>query len=162
MNISVIINYIFGERTMLNQNDTLNNNFDNIKDIVFRSCTKNGMAKTVARVSAAAMFLGSLIIMPPVNRVTAAEGTECSAESVSHSTSASVKTTLIVKNQGSATIKAYWLNYSGNRKLYKEIQTGKSFSVTTYVTHPWVITDASDNCFMVYYPTEEARTLQIQ
>lgn len=140
----------------------LDNNFKDIKGTSFGSYTKNGLANTLARVSAAAILFGGLITLPFINRATAAEGTQCSAESVSRSTSASVKTTLIVKNQGSETIKAYWLDYSGHRKLYKEIKSGKSFSVATYVTHPWVIADAFDNCFMVYYPDSEARTLQIE
>jgi hypothetical protein len=49
----------------------------------------------------------------------------------------------------------YWLDYDGKRIPYGAIGKGEVFSTQTYVTHPWLITDAKDNCKAIYMPTSK-------
>ena len=123
---------------------------------------ENGLANTLARVSAAAILFGGLITLPFINRATASEATTCPAESVSRSISGKVVTKVVFRNKSSKTVKTYWLDYSGKRKFYKQLDPGKGYTQSTYVTHPWVITDASDNCLGVYYPDGQIRTVEIK
>ena len=38
----------------------------------------------------------------------------------------------------------YWINYKGNEKHYKDLKPGKSYTVETYASHPWIIYDDDD------------------
>ena len=162
MSISVKISYTFGEKTMVNQNDTLNNNFENIKGTGFGLSMKNGLGKIVVQVSAATILVGSLITPPSVFPAKASEANICPSESVSRSISGKVSTKMVFKNNSSNAVKTYWLNYSGERVFYKKLNPNQSYTQQTYVTHPWVITDDSDNCLGVYYPDGQTQTVEIQ
>ncbi len=86
---------------------------------------------------------------------------KCEAESVSISRTGKVTTEITFINQRSVPVKTYWLDYSGKRKFYAQIQPGDKVVQQTYVTHPWVITDASNNCLGVYYPDGQPRIIEI-
>lgn len=43
----------------------------------------------------------------------------------------------------------YWLNYQGKRVLYKHLHGGASWTVNTYVTHPWVVATANWEAYMI-------------
>ena len=68
---------------MLNQNNTLNNNFENIKGTGSGLSMKNGLGKTVVQVSAATILVDSLIAPPSIFPTKASEANICSSESVS-------------------------------------------------------------------------------
>lgn len=65
--------------------------------------------------------------------------------------SGKVATKVVFRNKSPKTVKTYWLDYSGKRKFYAQLKPGKNYVQSTYVTHPWIVTDASDNCLGVYY-----------
>ena len=66
------------------------------------------------------------------------------------STAGDDATSIHFENASAQTINLYWLNYSGERVLYNVLSPGDSRDRPTYVTHPWVITDAEGNCLAVY------------
>jgi von Hippel-Lindau disease tumor supressor len=90
-----------------------------------------------------------------------ARSQKCNGESVSISRNSRVSTEITFINQRSVPVKTYWLDYSGKRKFYAQIQPGDKVVQQTYVTHPWVITDASNNCLGVYYPDGQPRIIEI-
>ncbi|MUG95159.1 hypothetical protein F7734_23490 [Scytonema sp. UIC 10036] len=94
-------------------------------------------------------------------RVTHAQSKKCNAEGVSISRTGKIATEVTFINQRSQTVKVYWLDYSGKRKFYSSIQPGDRVSQSTYVTHPWVVTDTQDNCLGVYYPDGQPRIVEI-
>jgi hypothetical protein len=52
------------------------------------------------------------------------------------------------------TVKVYWIDYEGNRKLYRELSLGESTDINTFVTHPWQFNEkATGDLLMVYYPS---------
>lgn len=61
---------------------------------------------------------------------------------------------IVVNNKTDATIKLYWLDFNGKRVEYSRggIKAGASHNQSTYVTHPWVITNANEECLGIYVP----------
>jgi von Hippel-Lindau disease tumor supressor len=78
-------------------------------------------------------------------------------KSVSHD----VEATLKFVNKSGKTVKVYWLDYEGDRKLYQTLQDGESYDQPTYLTHPWVITDENDDAWYVYFPDAQPRSVEI-
>src|SRR5271167_4674130 len=58
-----------------------------------------------------------------------------------------VETKIAFTNKSGKTIKVYWLNYEGKRELYQTLKDGEYYEQQTFVTHPWLITDADDNAW---------------
>jgi hypothetical protein len=77
------------------------------------------------------------------------------------SVNGNVGTSLAFINRGCQTIKVYWLDYEGNRVLYKTLKSQEGYSVNTYLTHPWLITNESDKAWYVYYADAQPRTIEI-
>jgi hypothetical protein len=62
-----------------------------------------------------------------------------------------IETNITFINKSGQPIKVYWLDYEGKRKLYANMKAEDSYVQQTYVTHPWLITDADDNAWDVYF-----------
>ncbi|MEL7048400.1 MAG: lysozyme inhibitor LprI family protein [Pseudomonadota bacterium] len=45
-----------------------------------------------------------------------------------------------------------WLNFEGRPIEYANLNAGQSFTVNTYLTHPWMFTDGPGNCIELYVP----------
>ena len=57
-------------------------------------------------------------------------------------------------NAGAAPRKVYWLDSSGERRLYATVDPRSSYVQATFAGHPWVVTDAQDVCTAVYLALE--------
>lgn len=87
-----------------------------------------------------------------VASVSGLKGSLCSEESSLRSGSGSA-TKINFTNQASGPVNIYWLNQQGQRVAYKKgLAAGASYTQSTYVTHPWVITNAQDQCLGIYTP----------
>jgi uncharacterized protein DUF4440 len=62
-------------------------------------------------------------------------------------------------NETSKPVVVYWLNYEGKRDPSEDqretIQPGQSGIRITYITHPFLVTDAAGKCLGIYLPTPE-------
>lgn len=78
----------------------------------------------------------------------------CKAESKLRSLNGDQSTTIRLINRGSHTYKVYWLDYQGHRKHYRDLAPGERYDQQTYVTHPWVITEAGpeQRCRGIFQP----------
>jgi hypothetical protein len=85
----------------------------------------------------------------------AAASINCKEEGTLRSLEGNVQTSIVFTNKENRPIHVYWLDYDGKRILYETLGTGQVFSIQTYVTHPWLITDAKDNCKAIYMPTSK-------
>jgi hypothetical protein len=56
----------------------------------------------------------------------------------------------------------YWLDFSGARQLYGVMQPGQRASMQTYVSHPWVVADASDTCLGTFMITRDTKRVEIR
>jgi von Hippel-Lindau disease tumor supressor len=73
----------------------------------------------------------------------------------------SVQTSMKFVNRSTNVIKIYWLNYKGKRILYGTLKPSEELQLTTYLTHPWLITDSDDNAKSIYFPDGQPRTVEI-
>ncbi|MFO0994860.1 MAG: hypothetical protein U1E67_23350 [Hyphomicrobiales bacterium] len=48
----------------------------------------------------------------------------------------------------------FWLDYKGQMVNYANLNPGESYTVDTFVSHPWVFTDGPGNCIEMYYPAK--------
>ena len=46
-------------------------------------------------------------------------------------------------NRTGKSLQIYHVNADGRREAYRTLRAGQSLKVETYVTHPWVVTDAA-------------------
>lgn len=68
----------------------------------------------------------------------------CAGESASPATRHS--TAIRFVNQGSGPVSVYWIDFQGNRTLYKGLAPGEAYLQQTYLDHVWAIVDAQGNC----------------
>ncbi|WP_088241325.1 hypothetical protein [Calothrix rhizosoleniae] len=125
------------------------------------------MKQIIIRVSSTFILCSSFITIGLIQSQIYKDGVAlaasvCPAESESRSISGKVATNVTFANKSSKKVKVYWLDYSGKRTFYKTLKSGTSYKQQTYVTHPWVVTDTSENCLGVYYPDGQARTVEIK
>jgi hypothetical protein len=66
------------------------------------------------------------------------------------------KTTLKMTNLTDESVKLFWLDYSGVRQPYGEIEPGASFSQQTYVTHPFLLADKHGKGLAIFVAVHEA------
>ena len=65
------------------------------------------------------------------------------------------------ENRSGQTVRVYWLDYDGERKLYQTLRNGECYDQPTYLTHPWLIACENGDVWEVYLPTEQPRTIVI-
>ena len=96
------------------------------------------------------------------NKKTIAEGSSKEIlEKGTYSIHANVPTSIRFENKSGKIVKIYWLDYSGNRKLYKVLEKDQVHNQQTYVTHPWLITGDDDRAIQIYFPDSQSRTVVI-
>jgi hypothetical protein len=77
---------------------------------------------------------------------------QCATERTLRSVENKQTTTVTFSNQSGSSVRLYWLDYGGQRKLYATLSQGQTRVQSTYMTHPWVIADLTDKCIAVYMP----------
>jgi len=84
---------------------------------------------------------------------------DCGQESSLKSLNAVVATYIRFTNSTAQPIVVHWLNYEGKRdSSIDQIETlgpGQSGVRHTYLTHPFIVTDANGKCLGIYQPTRE-------
>ncbi|MFN0123822.1 MAG: Ig-like domain-containing protein [Blastocatellia bacterium] len=80
---------------------------------------------------------------------------DCSRQSSLRSTEAVIQTEIEFVNESAETRRVFWLDYNGQLNLYGTLNPGESYVQGTFVTHPWVVTDASSQCRGIYLPIGE-------
>ncbi len=76
----------------------------------------------------------------------------CASERSLKSQNSNTPATLVFTNKDTGIndyVAIYWLNYQGKRVLYKHLRGGASWTVNTYVTHPWVIATSNWEAYMI-------------
>lgn len=47
-----------------------------------------------------------------------------------------------------------WIDFKGQPVSYANLNPGQSYSINTYVTHPWMFTDGPGNCVELFVPSK--------
>ncbi len=76
----------------------------------------------------------------------------CALEPAFRSIDGTTPVTVQFTNNLAATINVYWLDYNGQRVIYATLPPGGSYVQSTFLTHPWLITDQSSQCRGIYLP----------
>jgi len=91
---------------------------------------------------------------------------DCSQESSLRSLNAEVSTVIRFTNTTSQSVVIHWLNYQGERdptdNQIHTLKAGESTFVGTFLTHPFLITDASGKCLGIYQPIREPSSAVIR
>lgn len=92
---------------------------------------------------------------------TAGMALKCDREHSLNSTAYGNPTSVEFVNNSSQFIKIYWIDYAGRRVFYKSLSSGQSYIQQTFVTHPWIFTNANNQCMGIYLPPAQATTVTI-
>jgi hypothetical protein len=65
-------------------------------------------------------------------------------------------------NNSHTPLKVYWLNFEGARVLYHTLKPGEVVEQSTFLTHPWLITDEDDNAWQLYFPDAQSRKIEFK
>jgi uncharacterized protein YkwD len=70
------------------------------------------------------------------------------------SVAATTPTSIEFVNQTAGVISVFWINYGGEAVGYQRVQPGQSYVQPSYVTFPWLVTDAYGLSLGIYMATE--------
>jgi hypothetical protein len=80
----------------------------------------------------------------------------CRQETTSRSLNSDTATSFTIGNQTSDQLSVYWLDFQGKRVKYFDLPAGQTHLQGTFVTHPWVVADATGNCQRLFTVTTPA------
>jgi len=86
----------------------------------------------------------------------------CSLEKTAKSITAKTPTTISFRNSTESVVHIFWLDPNGERKLYASLYAGEKHTQRTFLTHPWLVTDADQRCLAVHMPQAVDRTHEIR
>ncbi|MFQ5929825.1 MAG: hypothetical protein ACE5MK_08995 [Acidobacteriota bacterium] len=79
---------------------------------------------------------------------------KCDQEAHIHSINSNTRTEIAFINKLDSRVNVYWIDFAGARKLYSKLAPNGRVDLITFLTHPWVITDATDRCLGLVLPQE--------
>jgi hypothetical protein len=85
----------------------------------------------------------------------------CSIEPTLRSIEGTVPTSIQFNNQTKGDVNVYGIDNDGQRVLQSTVASGQSYVQSTFLTNPWVTTDAINTCVGIWLPTESAGTATI-
>jgi hypothetical protein len=85
------------------------------------------------------------------------EAVPCTEERTLRSLGTATPTSITFVNKSGEAKRVYWLNHSGERVLYFTLPVGQSMRQPTFISHPWVVTNTSDQCQGIYMPAANNR-----
>ncbi len=86
----------------------------------------------------------------------------CRDERNLRSVQGNVHTSMKFLNNSNQEVRTYWLDYSGRRVFYKAIPAHGQYTQPTFQTHPWVVTDARDNCINIFVSNQPSAIAEIR
>lgn len=100
--------------------------------------------------------------IPTRNTVFTAQHHQAEVDGAAYSVSGKFKTNIRFLNRSGEIRKIFWLDYEGNRRLFKELLPGQEHRLNTYLTHPWLITDKNDMALDIYFPDTKERVIELK
>jgi VHL beta domain len=81
----------------------------------------------------------------------------CSAEDSLRSLDSQISTNIRFINQKAFRVKVYWIDFTGKRQHYFDLEPNQTYDQQTFVSHPWLVTEAGDNqpCINIFFPNEK-------
>jgi prepilin-type N-terminal cleavage/methylation domain-containing protein len=88
--------------------------------------------------------------------------TECPGESTLRSKVGAKPSNLTFVNQRNASVKVYWLDYTGARMYYFDLAPNQVVKQNTYDKHHWVVTDSNQACVDIFVAKKKDTLATIQ
>ncbi len=85
----------------------------------------------------------------------------CDAYASAKSQTSETPVTITFVNKTEAYRSVMWIDFDGMPKDYANLDPGQSFTVNTYLTHPWMFTDGPGNCIEMFMPQAGVTTFEI-
>jgi len=85
----------------------------------------------------------------------------CEAWGKIRSQNSNTPITLTFVNRSGSHRAVTWINFEGTPVDYAALNDGESYTVNTYLTHPWMFTDGPGNCMEIYVPKAGDRRFEI-
>ncbi|HRD77523.1 MAG TPA: hypothetical protein PK264_16580 [Hyphomicrobiaceae bacterium] len=125
----------------------------------FRSYTMAilGLAGTGALAVSSPLWTGS----PAIAQVTFGSLT-CDYERKVRSTDSSTATTITFINKAKTYRGLNWIDFKGQQKSFGGLNPGERRTISTYRTHPWVVTTGPGDCIKIYLPTAFPATVTLR
>lgn len=73
-----------------------------------------------------------------------------------------VATTITFINQSGEYRGIYWKDFSGGDKSYGGLNPGERKTISTFLTHPWEITNGPGDCLQVVFPRRGGSTVRLK
>ncbi len=98
-----------------------------------------------------AAVIGAVAAMLMVTAAPAGAVTEsCDKVDGAHSMTYGQEATITITNYLSNSVHIYWINYQGNRVVYRNLEPGESYRQKTYFTHIWLATVEDGSCASLF------------
>lgn len=89
----------------------------------------------------------------PTGQIAAAMAARpCAEEGRLRSIHGETQSAVFFRNDGKDAVRLYWLDYDGIRRSYGTLDPHESTTQPTFLTHPWLVADAMDQCIVIYLP----------
>ncbi|MBW4621327.1 MAG: DUF3110 domain-containing protein [Cyanosarcina radialis HA8281-LM2] len=91
------------------------------------------------------------------------ETLSCEDEGKLRSPSSEISTNIQLINRKKFRVKVYWIDFQGKRQHYFDLEPNETRDQQTFVSHPWIVTEAGDNqpCIKIFLPNEKPKTVII-
>jgi hypothetical protein len=86
---------------------------------------------------------------------------DCSRLGSLRSQNSNTKAKLTFVNKTPESRSIIWVDFNGNTQEYKSLQPGQKWTVNTFLTHPWLVTDGPGNCYGIYIASGSSRTINL-
>lgn len=90
-----------------------------------------------------------------------AASASCNKVGKLRSRNSDVPVTITFRNRTKGFRAVMWIDFNGQPVNYANLEPGQKFTVSTFVTHPWMFTDGPGNCAEVYMPQAGVKTFNI-
>ena len=99
--------------------------------------------------------------LPPANQASDPRWATCDTmrNFVSQNSDTPVRLTFRNRTNGSRGV--LWIGFDGVPKDYANLNPGESFTINTFLTHPWMLTDGPGNCLEMYMPQQGVSVFDI-
>ncbi len=105
--------------------------------------------------------LVAFAVIAPLPATAAGGDIPCSAMQSLRSQNSDNPTQMTFVNRSGEGRAILWVDFQGGTKQYAWLNPGQRFTVNTFLTHPWMVTNGPGDCIAIYMPRGRPRTVRL-